>query len=95
MRNKNQCPASFFLLAQIPTGAGAVFTYNAKPHRDGVLHTLGGLRTLGHRGAAKMDGLDGLQQRNPLSDVTTVDRRRGIGIIFPCPLGKYKKRNNN
>ena len=37
----------------------------------------------------------GIRQRDLLSAVATVGRRRGIDIIFPHPLEKYKKRNNN
>ena len=67
----------------LPVG---VFTYNAKPHRYGALHALGGLRDLGRRGAVQMNGLGGLQQRDLLSEVAKEGRRRGIGIRFPCPL---------
>ena len=64
-----------------------VSTCNVKAHRDGALHSLGGLRNLGRRGTAQLNGVDGLRQRDLLSDVAIADRRRGIGIIFPRPLG--------
>ena len=57
---------SFFPLAPMPTGAGAVFTCNAKPHRDGALRSLGGLCNPDHRSAAQMDGVD----NKPAADYT-------------------------
>ena len=64
-------------------------------HHDGILHALGRLRDLGHRGVAQMNGVAGLRQRDLLSAIATAGRRRGIGIIFPRLLEKFKKRNNN